>query len=148
MNFLVDMNLSPHWADFLNQAGHMAVHWSNVGAPTAGDVEVMNWAAEHDHVVLTADLDFPAILAANTRQRPSVILVRSDVLTTDALGSAVLAAIQQARAELTAGAIVSLKGAIADAPAPRAIKPAIMGPRNPRHQSALMFGAALACRFL
>jgi predicted nuclease of predicted toxin-antitoxin system len=37
MNFLVDMNLSPNWADFLNEAGHIAVHWSNVGAPTAGD---------------------------------------------------------------------------------------------------------------
>lgn len=58
--------------------------------------------------MLTADLDFPAILAANARQRPSVILIRSDILTTDALGSILLAAIQQAQAELNAGAIVSL----------------------------------------
>jgi predicted nuclease of predicted toxin-antitoxin system len=68
----------------------------------------MTWAAERDYIVLTADLDFPAILAANTRQRPSVILIRSDILTTNALGRAVLATIDQAGAELAAGAIVSL----------------------------------------
>jgi predicted nuclease of predicted toxin-antitoxin system len=68
----------------------------------------MNWAAERDYVVLTADLDFPAILAANARRRPSVILVRSDILTTNAIGSAVLATIREAREELAVGAIVSV----------------------------------------
>ena len=35
MRFLVDMNLSPRWVDFLAAAGHEAAHWSDVGAPDA-----------------------------------------------------------------------------------------------------------------
>ena len=108
MNILVDMNLSPNWADFLTGAGFTAVHWSAKGAPTASDHELMQWAAQRDYIVLTADLDFAAILAATESNRPSVILVRNDILTPHALGNAVLAAIQQAKDELIAGAIVSV----------------------------------------
>jgi hypothetical protein len=69
MKFLVDMNLSPSWVSFLADAGFAAVHWSKVGRGDAPDIEVMQWAAEHDHVVLTADLDFGAILAATQRRQ-------------------------------------------------------------------------------
>jgi predicted nuclease of predicted toxin-antitoxin system len=108
MNFLVDMNLSSDWADFLTGAGFTAVHWPDEGPPDATDHELMNWAAEREYVVLTADLDFPAILAGTAGQRPSVIVVSSDILTPDVLGSAVLAAIHKAKEELIAGAIVSV----------------------------------------
>lgn len=53
MKVLVDMNLSPDWAEFLTAAGFQAVHWSNVGPGDAPDDELMQWAANHDHVVLT-----------------------------------------------------------------------------------------------
>ena len=106
MNFLVDMNLSPRWAVFLKQAGFTAI--SKIGSPTASDRELMAWASQRDHIVLTADLDFAAILAATERRRPSVILVRSDVLTPEALGGTVLTAIQTATQELIAGAIISV----------------------------------------
>jgi len=99
MNFLVDMNLSPSWAEFLSGAGFTAVHWSDEGAPNASDHELMHWAAERDYIVLTADLDFAAILAATEGHRPSVILVRNDILTPAVLGGAVLAAIHQAKDE-------------------------------------------------
>src|SRR5664279_446401 len=108
MNFLVDMNLSPRWAVFLKQAGFTAIHWSEIGPPTASDRELMAWASQREYIVLTADLDFAAILAATERRRPSVILVRSDILTPDRLGGAVLAEIQKTKEELVAGAIVSV----------------------------------------
>jgi predicted nuclease of predicted toxin-antitoxin system len=108
MNFLVDMNLSPRWVDFLNDAGFTATHWSAIGSPNAPDRELMHWAAQWEYIVLTADLDFAAILAATERRRPSVILVRNDILTPDRLGGAVLAAIQKTKEELVAGAIVSV----------------------------------------
>ena len=41
MKFLVDMNLSPGWVAFLTEAGFDSVHWSEVGANTASDVELM-----------------------------------------------------------------------------------------------------------
>ena len=108
MKFLVDMNLSPGWADFLTEAGFPAVHWSDQGAPNAPDRELMQWAAQRGHIVLTADLDFAAILAATEQSRPSVILLRSGILTPAALGDAVLAAIRQTAEELAAGVIVSV----------------------------------------
>jgi len=76
MRFLVDMNLSPAWVPFLRDAGLEAVHWSEVGAANASDRELMDWADAHDHIVLTSDLDFSAILAATRRQRPSVVPFR------------------------------------------------------------------------
>ncbi len=108
MKFLVDMNLSPEWVGFLIKSGQNAIHWSDVGSGDASDVEVMRWAADHDCVVLTNDLDFGAILAATHRQKPSVIQVRSGVLTPHIIGPAVLAAIQQSAEELEAGALISV----------------------------------------
>jgi len=108
MKFLVDMNLSPGWVELRVSAGFEAAHWSKVGPAGASDAELMSWAADHDFVVLTNDLDFGAILAATQRRRPSVIQIRSDILRPDAIGDAVLAAIQQSTSELIDGAIISI----------------------------------------
>jgi len=67
----------------------------------------MQWAADNGCVVLTCDLDFPALLAATRRLRPSVLLIRSDLLVPDLIGPAVLAAVRRVEPELTSGAILS-----------------------------------------
>jgi predicted nuclease of predicted toxin-antitoxin system len=108
MKVLVDMNLSPAWVSFLAESGFEVVHWADIGPDNSSDSELMQWAAEHDHIVLTADLDFGAILAATQRNRPSIVQVRSDILTPRSIGSVVLAAIRQTRQELLDGAIVSI----------------------------------------
>jgi predicted nuclease of predicted toxin-antitoxin system len=108
MKLLVDMNLSPTWIAFLVQAGFASIHWSSIGRPDASDAEVMRWAAEHDCIVLTADLDFGAALAATRARRPSVVQIRSDILTTTTIGAVVVAALRQAEQELLAGALVSV----------------------------------------
>ncbi|MGD9922588.1 MAG: DUF5615 family PIN-like protein [Pseudorhodoplanes sp.] len=108
MKILVDMNLSPGWVNYLAASGFEAVHWSAIGRGNESDAELMRWAAEHEHVVLTADLDFSAILAATQRQHPSVIQIRADVLTPAAIGERVIAALRQARDELERGAILSI----------------------------------------
>ena len=48
MKLLVDMNLSPSWIERLAQQGFEAVHWSTIGAPTAGDDEILSWARVTD----------------------------------------------------------------------------------------------------
>ncbi len=45
MKLRLDMNLSPRWAEVLQQAGHDAVHWSVGGSAEAEDGELMAWAA-------------------------------------------------------------------------------------------------------
>lgn len=108
MKILVDMNLSPGWVAFLAEAGFEAVHWSKIGSGDATDSELMAWAATNRHVVLTADLDFGAILASTKGTGPSVVQVRSDILTPRAIGCAVVLALRQASQELTEGALVSV----------------------------------------
>jgi predicted nuclease of predicted toxin-antitoxin system len=71
----------------------------------------MQWAAAQDYVVLTADLDFGAILAATRSSKPSVIQVRSDLLTPRAIGGMVVAALRQSQLELLEGALISLDAA-------------------------------------
>jgi predicted nuclease of predicted toxin-antitoxin system len=108
MKFLVDMNLSPTWVDFLLVSGFEAVHWAQIGAHDAGDAKIMQWTADHDHIVLTSDLDFGAILASTQSRRPSVLQLRSDILTPTAIGPVVIAAIRHSDEELRSGALVSV----------------------------------------
>jgi predicted nuclease of predicted toxin-antitoxin system len=59
VRLLVDMNLTPRWVPFLQNAGHDVVHWSSVGRISAKDGEICDYAREHAYVLLTNDLDFP-----------------------------------------------------------------------------------------
>jgi predicted nuclease of predicted toxin-antitoxin system len=68
----------------------------------------MKFAAEHDYVVLTYDLDFSAILAATHRQKPSVVQIRMDDIGVQAAGPHVSAALRQLQPELELGALVTI----------------------------------------
>jgi predicted nuclease of predicted toxin-antitoxin system len=41
MKILVDMNLTPRWADALSRRGIETVHWSDLGAAYAPDTEII-----------------------------------------------------------------------------------------------------------
>lgn len=109
MRFIIDMNLSPAWTEYLNERGHDAVHWANVGQPDAADAEIVSWARRHDRVILTTDLDFGAILALSASTRPSVIQLRTDATLPTRIGSFVLSAIEQASEELRLGALLTVE---------------------------------------
>ena len=82
MRIQVDMNLAPKWCEILGRHGWEAVHWSTIGNSSAADRVLMQWAAEHNHMVLTHDLDFGALLAATRATGPSVVQIRTqDVLS-------------------------------------------------------------------
>jgi len=108
MRLLIDMNLSPSWEATLKEAGHEAIHWSRVGAPNASDRQLMDWAAANDHVVVTADLDFSAILAALQTGKPSVIQIRSGLPTPEAIGPEVVETLRALAGDLSSGALVSI----------------------------------------
>jgi predicted nuclease of predicted toxin-antitoxin system len=108
MKLLVDMNLSPRWVGLLSGAGIEAAHWSTVGAPDAPDAELMAYASANGCVVLTHDLDYGAILAATRGDKPSVVQIRAENVSPDAIGQQVLAALRQVDAELRKGALVTV----------------------------------------
>lgn len=108
MKLLLDMNLSPAWAPMLVSAGWEATHWSAVGAATAADADIMTWARVNGFTLITNDLDFSAILAATRAEGPSVIQVRGQDLSPNALGPTLLALLRTHSHTLESGAILTL----------------------------------------
>jgi predicted nuclease of predicted toxin-antitoxin system len=108
VKLLLDMNLSPRWAELLRQAGHDAVHWSTVGQATAEDQALMAWARTHGYVVVTNDLDFGAILAATQAEGPSVLQMRTEAVSPHSLGDRLLKALERFEGDLLAGALITV----------------------------------------
>jgi predicted nuclease of predicted toxin-antitoxin system len=104
------MNMSLKWVGALQAAGFEAIHWSALGASNASDPTIMAFASANDSIVLTRDLDFSAILAANGGIRPSVVHLAESERFQPSTVSHVVAALRKFAAELQAGAIVSIAG--------------------------------------
>lgn len=111
MKLLLDMNLSQRWVGWLDQQGQEAVHWIDIGNRGAPDTEIMAYAKANDLIVLTHDLDFGAILAATSGEKPSVIQIRAEDTSPEAIGRQVLAAVRQLTSELETGALVTVEPA-------------------------------------
>ena len=108
MKILIDMNLPPRWVEVFAKAGWEAVHWSQLGAPTASDREIMTWARENGYAVFTHDLDFSALLATTQGEGPSVIQVRTQNVLPEAIGDLVLDSLKRFRSELEKGVIITI----------------------------------------
>jgi predicted nuclease of predicted toxin-antitoxin system len=108
MKCLLDMNLSPLWADIVAPEGWPAVHWSSVGDARASDAQIMVWAADNGYVVLTFDLDFAALLAATGAEGPSVVQIRSRDASPSHLRPILISALKRSESALLDGAIVSV----------------------------------------
>jgi len=108
MKILIDMNLSPKWADYLTENGIDAVHWSSIGTSNSSDTEIIAYAKNRDFTILTNDLDFGFILAITHGKKPSVIQTRIDVLSPEVIGSTVVNAIKLLAADIDRGALVTI----------------------------------------
>lgn len=109
MKLLIDMNLSPRWVGVLSDAAIEAAHWATLGAKNAPDSEIMAYAGANDYVVLTHDLDFSAILAATHGKKPSVVQIRAEDVSPDAIGKQVIMALRQMASELEEGALLTIE---------------------------------------
>lgn len=76
MRFPVDMALSPGLADWLVERGHDAVHASAIGLARAPDPDIIERARSEHRVIITADLDYPRLLARARSEGPGLILFR------------------------------------------------------------------------
>ena len=87
MKFLVDMPLSPHLAVWLRERGHDAVHAVELELNRASDIDIIARAKQEQRTILTADLDYPRLLALARMTEPSLIMFRdgdwsdADVIT-------------------------------------------------------------------
>lgn len=76
MRFLVDMPLSPHLAVWLREQGNDAVHATELSLSRAPDIQIFARATEERRTIVTADLDYPRLLALARTAAPSLILFR------------------------------------------------------------------------
>jgi predicted nuclease of predicted toxin-antitoxin system len=76
VKFLVDMPVTPEAVEHLRRGGHEAVHASSVGLASVSDAEILGVALRERRIVVTADLDYPRLLALAGAEGPGVILFR------------------------------------------------------------------------
>jgi predicted nuclease of predicted toxin-antitoxin system len=108
LKVIIDMNMSPRWAEFLRGRGHDARHWLDVGDGDASDEEIAKYCLEQDAVVLSQDLDFAGMHAINGTTKPSVVQIRSKNLRPESIGSYVAHAFSKMEKQLQKGAVVTV----------------------------------------
>ena len=109
MKLLIDANLSPRVAALLVGAGYAATHVGALGLLTATDDAIFDRAVADKFVIVTADSDFPMLLALRRATSPSVIHMRgvSD-LAPEAHAALLIANIPAIAEEFERGAVASL----------------------------------------
>ena len=108
MKLLVDINLSPRWVGVLAGAGITAAHWSALGVKNPPDSEIMAYASANGYVVLTHDRDSCAILAPTHGEKPSVVQIRVENVSPEAMGRQVIVALRKIASELEEGALITV----------------------------------------
>lgn len=109
MRLLIDANLSPVIAALLVRSGYTATHVADLGLLVAPDDIIFARAAENGYIVVTADNDFPMMLALRRATNPSVVLLRHvEALSTAAQAELLTANLPSVTDDLDRGAIVSL----------------------------------------
>lgn len=76
MRFLLDENVSFRVGIELADQGHDAVHVDDLSMGEASHPEILERARDDGRVIISADADFGAYLAADRATEPSVILIR------------------------------------------------------------------------
>lgn len=76
MKFLIDMPVTPDAGPHLRAAGHDAIHAVDLGLARSTDSQVLDVARREERVIITADLDYPCLIALHQADRPGVILFR------------------------------------------------------------------------
>jgi predicted nuclease of predicted toxin-antitoxin system len=76
MKFLLDMPVSLLLLEVIHAHGHEGVHAHQIGKDRAPDAELLDIARRERRVIVTADLDFPRLLASSMADGPGIILFR------------------------------------------------------------------------
>lgn len=76
MKALLDMPVSPSLVGIPEAHGHTGYHASDLGMAAAPDSDLLTRAREAGWIIITADLDFPRLLALSAAAGPGIILFR------------------------------------------------------------------------
>lgn len=100
------MPLSPELVTFLTKAGHDAIHAIEVGLGTAPDKDILERARKEHRIIVTADLDYPRLLALLQSSEPGVILFRKGNFSDDEVRELLSRILDKMKEEDLKGSIV------------------------------------------
>ena len=106
VRFLIDNALPPRLAELLAQAGHDAIHVGAYRMQAAADPDILGRARQESRVIVSADTDFGAILAAQEAAHPSFVLFRdSNLNSAEDYMSALAGSLPLLEPDLTSGCV-------------------------------------------
>jgi len=105
MIYLIDNQLPVGLVDHLQAHSLEAVHVSNCGLESAGDLEIWNYAKEHNYVIVSKDEDF-LHLSGTDLNGPPFVWVRLGNCRNSALFAAIDRVLLHLRETIDAGAKV------------------------------------------
>lgn len=108
LKFIVDMNLSPLTVSQLRERGWEIIRVSEVMDARTDDIDILNYARDHNQVVITNDLDFSELLAVNGCDSPSVINLRLENMYPGFVTQRIIDIVSQLEDELKKGIVVSV----------------------------------------
>ena len=109
MRFLADMGISIDVVAALRADGHDASHLFEQGLHRMPDDDILQKAVSEQRVLLAHDLDFSRLLALLRGQSPSMISFRLRRMTPPEVLRHLRAVILRWPAELSAGAVISVR---------------------------------------
>lgn len=109
MKFLADMPISPKTVEFLHSIGYEAIRLNDLGMRYSEDDEIIEYARNHNYVILTMDLDFGGILALKKLTMHSVITFRLENPEVDRINMILNEKLHQIEQNLEKGAMVIIE---------------------------------------
>lgn len=106
ITFLADMGISQATVKWLREQGFDAFHVRDMNMYRATDAEILEKAKNHEHIVLTCDLDFGEILSATGEDCPSIVIFRLENETPGHINKRLKQVLQESSEVLIQGAII------------------------------------------
>lgn len=108
MRYLADVHISPITIGTLRAKGYEVFRVTEFLPPTATDRELVDLARREGAVLITADLDFSALIATSGQTRPSLISLRLAFPTPARVTAVLEQTLPQIQPDLERGAIASI----------------------------------------
>ena len=102
MRFLIDAQLPPGLVDLFVDAGHEAVHVTDVGLLTEQDSKISTYAVQEEMIIVTKDEDFVQV-QLHSFETPTVLWIRIGNATNRVLAMRMQALLDEVLTALASG---------------------------------------------
>ncbi|MBX2967510.1 MAG: DUF5615 family PIN-like protein [Cyclobacteriaceae bacterium] len=109
MKFLLNENISPSLKGKLSTVQIVSAHVKDIGLIGQPDVQIIEYARSNDYIIITHDLDYSRIISLSAKEKPSVITVRADKISSEILFTIIRQNIANLQSYLEKGALVTIE---------------------------------------